>query len=761
MLISMQGNWTVHVKSKNASFPQRFVISGATSGNGVYPGLVGSPDVHVTGSQWTIAIQNNPGAGFQLSSTQLKFPQILFGNYVFDINSNDAGGDTDFNDLILTCSTPATANDYVIYGHASLYSGLCLWNPCFRDWLVIDRYEGLLKALEIPHLRSVIEKLYPERIPVTRPPFPPPPDPGPFKPLMINLVNDFQIPAKQAAIFTQVEALDKQATKKAKSAAEAELPLAAYKLDRVVTATNVADFKLPYNRSEFVREISVFRPWRCVTEAASNVTLTFQEYDRSASELAGNPYTGTGNRQTLGNAITDMFGNYIFRFQRGFFDNLFEAWLDTAVGENSAVQVRPDIIVQAVELSPVYKVDYETAPYFNIPNLKRIDLCMPKSQVKPASFCFNGNLVGSLGNVFIGGNQNTGATVAALDRVGYNNHLQANGVVSVHNSQAGFGVDCACWGGTVDVRGCMFNVKRNANDPVVSYYTIRFRKPGSSVWNFVTETYLHPKFSKRNLPGYNGDQVGPFNHTLTVDGVSTPNVPAYLNIQADTQMNGVDWEASNLDRYMQLNTAIYQGSAPGTVYFRVDGYDASGNPVAGATDMVALYISNDRLNFGFGTLSFDAPLEYVACGLYKMNASEMRTGLNIPFKANDPQGFVDHYKLSFGKCPSRIALQVNTPASLSGVNTTGTLAEGGKAGNTDAGACPGYDGTLEDFGTIGFVNVNVEPAPAPVEDGWLTNAEAYGVYSMTLTASRRVTNGYNSGIDGTYVDYRSFSIIRK
>lgn len=760
MLISMQGNWTVSVKSKNASFPQRFVISGAASGNGVHPGLVGSPAVNVTGSQWTIAIQNNPGAGFQLSSTKLKFPQIIGGNYVFDINSNDAGGDADFNDLVLTCSTPATANDYVIYGHASLYSGRCLWNPCFRDWLVIDRYEGLVKALEIPSLRAAIEKLYPERIPVIKPPFPPDPDPEPFQPLMINLLEDFQIPVKEAALYNRLETLDVASTKKAKSADADDAPVVTYKLDRVISASNIKkDISLAYNRTELVKDISAFWPYRCRTEAASNVTLTFEEYDRTASEMAGNPYTGVGNRQTLGNAITDTFGNYIFRFQRGFFDNLFESWLDTAAGENSAIQVRPDVIIKAVELSPLYKVLYESGSHFNVPHLKRIDLCMPKSQVKPASFCFNGNLVGGLGNVFIGGNQNTGATVADLDRNGYNNHLQANGVVSIHNSQAGFGVDCACWGGLVDVRGCMYNVQRRAADPVVQHYTIRFRKPGSSVWQFVTETYLHPKFSKRNLPGYNGDQVGPFNQTLTVDGVSTPNVPAYLNIQADVQMNGVDWEAKNLDRYMQLNTAIYQGSAPGTVYFRVDGYDAAGNPVAGATDMVALYISNDRLDFGFGTLRFDTPLEYVACGLYKMNAAEMRTRLNIPFKANDPLGFVHQYKLSFGKCPSQIALQVNTPASLSGINTTGVLAEGSNAGNIDIGGCPGYDGTIDDFGTAGFVNINMEPAPT--EDGWLANTEEYGVFSMSLTASRRVTNGYNTGIDGTYIDYRSFSIIRK
>ena len=36
MSLVMQGSWTVSVKSKNAAFPQRFTISGASSGNGTH-----------------------------------------------------------------------------------------------------------------------------------------------------------------------------------------------------------------------------------------------------------------------------------------------------------------------------------------------------------------------------------------------------------------------------------------------------------------------------------------------------------------------------------------------------------------------------------------------------------------------------------------------------------------------------------------------------------------------------------------------------
>ena len=68
----------------------------------------------VTGDQWSISIEHNPGIGFQLSDTRIKFPRKIGDDYVFDIESNDSGGDTDFNDLILECRSTALINDYMI-----------------------------------------------------------------------------------------------------------------------------------------------------------------------------------------------------------------------------------------------------------------------------------------------------------------------------------------------------------------------------------------------------------------------------------------------------------------------------------------------------------------------------------------------------------------------------------------------------------------------------------------------------------------------
>jgi len=99
--------------------------------------------VHVTGALWTISLQHDSGAGFQQSDARLKFPVLQLGNYKFDIEGNDDKSFVDFDDLVLTCSTPASFSDYLIYGNVTTYSGSCFYNPCYRGWLVIETAAAL------------------------------------------------------------------------------------------------------------------------------------------------------------------------------------------------------------------------------------------------------------------------------------------------------------------------------------------------------------------------------------------------------------------------------------------------------------------------------------------------------------------------------------------------------------------------------------------------------------------------------------------
>lgn len=759
MIISMQGNWTVRVKSKNAAFNQRFIISGATSGNGQHAGTVGT-SVAVTGTQWTIAIQNDPGTGFQLSDTQLTFPHLVGGNYQFDIRSNDAGADKDFDDLILTCSTPATINDFIIYGNVTTYGDYCIFNPCRRRPFVIETPFALGNALKNPKLREVITKLYPERIPPI-PPDPNPPDPPYFKPIVIDPFNDAAQP-QTLNVFKRVQGADTKSETKTKAADLPEFAVANFNLARSVERAQPQNIARAVD-FELVKIVdSVFR--YCDIDGAPNVTLSFDEYDRTASELAGGPYTGTGPRRALGDTITDMNGNYIFRFK---FDMTFpglEDAADIAPGEDVNVIPYPDVIVKLLGFSP-YTVRYESAPYYNIPNLKRIDLCLPRSTVQPTSVCFNGNLIGSLGNVFIGGNQNNAASIsaAALQRYNYGNFLEADGKISVGSSLAGFSVECAAWTGMIDFRGCLYDAAKTAAQNTIKWYTIRIRR-STDGWTFVSENYKHPKFSKRNLPGYIGDDVGPFSTSLHVNGGPAQTVPAYKNIQREIFVDGIDWEFSNFDRYMQLHTTLYDAVAgittPGTFYVRVDAYDAAGNPVPNGTDLIALFIHNRPLNFQLVGPSFTVPgIVDSGCGLFRLTNSQMYTPMQLSFMANDPHGFVHAYHLTMSRCPApMLALQINAPNPPLANTASGatTLAQGNSASTHNA--CSGYTGTIVDFSTSGLVTVNFQPDPA--EPGWIKPTEYFTVLSFGLTASMRITNGYNTGLSGTYQSSASIFLER-
>ena len=770
MIISMQGNWEVTVKSKSASYQHRFIIQGAASGNGSHNGTTGT-SVNVTGNQWSIAIQNKPSSGWQLSETQIKSPKQVGGNYEFEIWSNDAGVDSDFNDLILTCSTPVNINDFILHGNVTLYSGRCIFNPCRKFPFVIETYPGLKRALKNPLIKDWVKKYYPERIPQDIDD-PNPPDPEPyFKPVVFDLSGEAMQPKSSLNYVRSMypkekeeqNKEDKTGKKKAKKPLS-EMAASNFQLlsssSRLATSERIA--ALSEERIRLATDIGgLFNV--CNTEAGSNLTLTFEEYDRTAGELSGGAYTGSGNRQLLGDTITDMHGNYIFRFS---FDMTFpglEDSSDIAPGEDVNTVMFPDVIVKIVEYSP-YEVRYESAPFYNIPNLKRINLCLPESQVNVTSTCFNGNLIGSLGNVFLGGNQNTSASTfpSNLERYGNSNYLEPKGVISVNSSLAGFNAECAAWRGTIDMKGCMYDSAKKASDNKIEWYTIRVRRHGTSNWEYVSQNYKHPKFSKRNLPNYTGDDVGPF--YPNAGGALNGEVAAYKNIQREAFVDGVDWEFSNIDRFMRLNTALYDVISgvrtPGTFYIRVDGYDSSGSLVTDATDLIPLFIHNNGLNFQMTTPEFNDPAILDAgCGLMRLTDTQLKTPIEFAFQANDPYGFVNEYELKMGRCPGT-ALDLN--ANIEGDFTiTGGYKFVGIDHNTDPTeraigsnpsnnhhVCPGFTGSQEDFSNPGMIDVQIEPTVSA--DGWIKSGEYFTVYTFGLTASQRVTNGYNSGLSGTY-----------
>jgi len=229
--------------------------------------------------------------------------------------------------------------------------------------------------------------------------------------------------------------------------------------------------------------------------------------------------------------------------------------------------------------------------------------------------------------------------------------------------------------------------------------------------------------------------------TLNVDGIATPNVPAYKNIQAEVFFDGVDWEFSNLDRYMQLSSALYQGVLPGRVFFKVEGYDNAGNLAPGAKDLIGMFIDNNRLGFSLDNVWFpDDGVNIIKaeCNLYRMKDAYLNTPMHLIFKANDQWGFLDHYDLGLSKCGTSFDVVESIPGISSGSNP----------GNTDGNNCPGYVGTadLSKFGDFNSHEITYSPSPVPTKK-WLENGESYTVYFIGLSAAKRETNGYNSGYD--------------
>lgn len=106
MALNFQGSWSVTVVVKNPqALPQRFIVAGASVGNGVYQGFVGAPIVNVNGANWNLNIQAadsyDPPYSWFDSSLRTTPIRIENGFYIFEIESEDLVQDASWNDLVL------------------------------------------------------------------------------------------------------------------------------------------------------------------------------------------------------------------------------------------------------------------------------------------------------------------------------------------------------------------------------------------------------------------------------------------------------------------------------------------------------------------------------------------------------------------------------------------------------------------------------------------------------------------------------------
>lgn len=697
MSLAMQGTWTVAFKSKNAAFPQRFTIAGATVGNGTRVIGASNPPVTVEGAHWTLAIEAQDGAVWKPSLMRFKTPVLSGGLVRVDIESDDggAGGDQDFNDLILTCSMPASSTEFVVYGHATAYSNNCYYNPCFRFSLVIDSIEQLTYALKNPVARAALEKLYPE---VVLPGLKNPPDPGPlrtFTPLMLPTPRSPALPARAFQVSDVKRAAPEATEAGSRSQIVASQRAPAALLDSALTA------KVGVLLDGLQR-----LPLRCRTTTLGNYGLRFQEYDRTALELSGGAYTGTGDREDLGVTATDIFGNYLFRFSRSISDIVDESTNDIAAGEDATVQALPDIIVQVLGAGAVPAA--ETACHFNVRTLQRIDICVPETNIVLPTSCVDNKILTFIGKISLTSSLNS---------------LDSTGRITAASAAGGAPkITCGVWWDFLDFWGCFGNA-------TMTSYTLRWRPlgGGSSSWQ------AHAALETREIGGGGSKKIGPFfDLALAVPFDPTSlkvNAPRYLNAELDPVIvqPGAFLKA-------RLDT---RGFAPGSYEVRIDAYNAAGDHLKG--EALTLFIDNSSPAVEISNITLagvPVNISPIGCTLQTLSPAELSADLDVRFKVDHARGAILNYALGVSRCNEGGGFPVSYVSG--GLPSFSWVHDSSENCTTPPNLRHGTPEDPDNDGT-GFVTTTLAPV-----NPWLGAAENFTILRVSISYNWRATDGYTN-----------------
>ena len=439
MAIGLQGTWSVSVKSKHAAWDQRFVIAGSDNGvDGTYAGTTSAPAVLVQGDQWGVTVQYNPTGPVSWTESRARLAdfRVEGGFFRVDVESDDggAGGDQDFNDLILTLSKPLNDSEWIVYGTAKSYKGICGFNPCFPyPWVVVDTPLQLERLLRYREVRPILERVYGTDVARLA-------ERERFTPLVLarggTPRGGFTVRGG-----TEVEVVTKSKKERLDVSDEATVRVASFaelQADLTVAEAGVFDRLEPIHP--------------CESEAIAQALLRFAEYDRTDAELGGAPYEGFGDREILGLTATDEEGNYVFSFKRTLSQLFEESSGDAPAGSDPATEARPDLLIQFVD-DPEGIAVHETAPYYNIPNVRRIDLCIPVAALVPKP-CRGDRVLQYLGDIPIINNPGS--------------QLHSDGTITNDPalSESGPRVVRGAWNGLLDIFGCFED-----SDPAVKHYT--------------------------------------------------------------------------------------------------------------------------------------------------------------------------------------------------------------------------------------------------------------------------------------------------
>jgi hypothetical protein len=467
----------------------------------------------------------------------------------------------------------------------------------------------------------------------------------------------------------------------------------------------------------------------CETGPIANALIKFYEYDRTSAELAGGAYSGAGSREYLGIAQADHNGNYLFRFKRSTAQFINEALNDVAPGEDAVQQSMPDLILCLVDPFHTSSVLYESACHWNIPLLKKINLCVPRGSAglipQP---CDGQSVIQRIGNTVLGPLDPVTGT-----RIGSGNYLTAAGLITAYHYLAPQ-VRCAAWRGSLAIWGCL----KNKN---IKWYTIRY-KTATSGWTLHSANFTLPKYIYFfGSPILADVFVGPTTKQLKLNSSTKEDCPAYLNVEAETDP---DWMNSMRSLKAFLNSAALI-EEKGSVQIRLEGFSDDGNKIADET--VTLYIDNVGAE---AALDPDVTMDGVTlgnCALFTLpkdvnDQTDEDAPITVRFKAIQKSGFMNNYELymnkgaigSFPVTPGVI------PADFSGGVFMDNTANRGRTyqhlSNTDCHTK--FKGTISEITADGdgFYTVVLTPSGT-----WLTADQTFCAFSLNLGGTTRHTNG--------------------
>ena len=103
------GTWLIDVIAKDAAFSQRYVITGSDGVDGAYPADTTTPQLQVSGAEWTLTMEWNDNAGSGWQPSRVRRSPVNFtveAGLVLVLGVDDNSiqfADEDFNDVQLRC----------------------------------------------------------------------------------------------------------------------------------------------------------------------------------------------------------------------------------------------------------------------------------------------------------------------------------------------------------------------------------------------------------------------------------------------------------------------------------------------------------------------------------------------------------------------------------------------------------------------------------------------------------------------------------